>query len=246
MNSNPETEPLIDYKDKEFQNEKEIESLINDQIRKGFIVKVYSILLIQLLITTLFVILALYFPSLKSFLNNSTLFYILALILIFSVLPVLICYPHLLKAVPYNYIFLFVFTLGESYLVAMFTCNYTPKSVIVALILTLSTVLSLTYYAWTCKSDFTIYGGVLSSLLCLLIVGSFILIFVRIPFLYLVTDIFSLMLFSAYLIYDTQIIVRNDTKYHITSEDYILAALNLYLDIINIFIEFLSLFGSRN
>ena len=112
MNSNPETEPLIDIKDKEFQNEKEIESLINDQIRKGFIVKVYSILLIQLLITTLFVILAFYFPSLKSFLNNSTLFYILALILIFSVLPFLICYPHLLKVVPYNYIILFVFTLG--------------------------------------------------------------------------------------------------------------------------------------
>jgi FtsH-binding integral membrane protein len=47
-------------------------------------------------------------------------------------------------------------------------------------------------------------------------------------------------LFAGYVLYDTQLIIGNKSN-KFTEEDYILAAMNLYLDIINIFLEILKL-----
>lgn len=52
------------------------------------------------------------------------------------------------------------------------------------------------------------------------------------------------LLFSIYLIYDTQMMMGGKHKYSISPEEYIFAALNLYLDIINIFIYILSIIGA--
>lgn len=52
------------------------------------------------------------------------------------------------------------------------------------------------------------------------------------------------LLFSLYLIYDTQLMLGGKHKYSISPEEYIFAALNLYLDVINIFIYILSIIGA--
>merc|ERR1712151_142410 len=53
-------------------------------------------------------------------------------------------------------------------------------------------------------------------------------------------------LFSFYIVYDTQLIVGGRHKKHQFSvDDYAFAALNLFLDVINLFLMLLSLFGSR-
>lgn len=44
------------------------------------------------------------------------------------------------------------------------------------------------------------------------------------------------LLFSFYLVYDTQMMMGGNHRYSISPEEYIFAALNLYLDIINIFL----------
>jgi len=55
------------------------------------------------------------------------------------------------------------------------------------------------------------------------------------------------LLFSVYLVYDTQLMLGGNHKYSISPEEYIFAALNLYLDIINIFMYILTIIGlSRN
>ena len=54
------------------------------------------------------------------------------------------------------------------------------------------------------------------------------------------------LLFSFYIVYDTQLIVggkHNAIRFSI--DDYVFAALNLYMDIINLFIMLLRLFGER-
>ena len=52
-------------------------------------------------------------------------------------------------------------------------------------------------------------------------------------------------LFSFYLIFDTQLIVGGEDKYAmIGNDDYILGAIILYLDIINIFIYILQILSS--
>jgi FtsH-binding integral membrane protein len=55
------------------------------------------------------------------------------------------------------------------------------------------------------------------------------------------------LLFSFYLVYDTQLILGGQhKKYQFSVDDYVFAALNLYLDIINLFIFILQILGSRD
>ena len=63
------------------------------------------------------------------------------------------------------------------------------------------------------------------------------------PLIYMFYNTFALLLFATYIIYDTQLIVGNKTSIRYSTDDYILASMNLYLDIINIFIRILSAFG---
>lgn len=55
-------------------------------------------------------------------------------------------------------------------------------------------------------------------------------------------------LFGVYLVFDTQIMLGGRHKYAISPEEYIFAALNLYLDIVNMFLYILSMLneGRRN
>ena len=53
-------------------------------------------------------------------------------------------------------------------------------------------------------------------------------------------------IFSIYLIYDTQMMMGGKHKYALSPEEYIFAALNLYLDIINLFLYILAIFGNSN
>ena len=54
----------------------------------------------------------------------------------------------------------------------------------------------------------------------------------------------AVMLFSFYLIYDTQLIMGGK-RYEIDIDDYILGAIILYTDIITIFLYLLKLFGGK-
>ena len=54
-------------------------------------------------------------------------------------------------------------------------------------------------------------------------------------------------IFSCYIVVDTQIMMGGKHKYSLDPEEYVFASLNLYLDIINLFLMILSLIGnSRN
>ena len=87
-------------------------------------------------------------------------------------------------------------------------------------------------------------GGVLFILGGLMLVGTIIGIFYHNRIYHLILSIFVIFLFGLYLIYDTQLIVgKRANKYLI--DDYIRGAMNLYLDIIIIFLEILSIFGNN-
>lgn len=54
--------------------------------------------------------------------------------------------------------------------------------------------------------------------------------------------IFAIVLFSAYIIYDTQLIVGKG-KRSLSTDDYILGAVMLYVDIVILFLQLLKLLG---
>lgn len=115
-----------------------------------------------------------------------------------------------------------------------------PFIVLVAAFMTTCLVLTLTAYAWYTKDDFTVCGSVMwvlvSSFLTLVIL---MLIFPS-NVLYIVYCAGATILFSFILIADTQML-KGDKSRRFSEDDYILAALFIYIDIITIFLKILEM-----
>ena len=52
------------------------------------------------------------------------------------------------------------------------------------------------------------------------------------------------LVFSLYIVYDTQLMMGGKHKYSLSPEEYVFASLNLYLDIINLFLYILMIIGA--
>lgn len=87
-------------------------------------------------------------------------------------------------------------------------------------------------------------GGVLFVAVIILMVMGIVGMFWPGKTMSLIYGSFGALIFSIYLIYDTQMMMGGKHKYSISPEEYIFAALNLYLDIVNIFIYILTIIGA--
>merc|ERR1719453_205094 len=149
-----------------------------------------------------------------------------------------------MRIFPTNYLLLAGFTITEGMLVGVICSQYTLASVLAAVFATGILVLGLTVYAVTTKSDFTGMGGyIFAALLVLFIFGIFTM-FMPFPFMETVYCCLGILVFSFYLIFDTQLIMGNGAL-KIGIDDYVFAALQLYIDIIQLFLYMLRLFGER-
>lgn len=177
--------------------------------------------------------------------THEYLFYIALVVSIVSLYS-LACYPELARSVPLNFILLAVFTITEGYVLATFTTMFKPMSVLSAAVITTAIVIGLTAYAFYTSTDFTYGGGMLFMLGMGLIAASLLGIFFESKTYDLIISLGFALLFGIYLIYDTQLIIGGEGRAASYSiDDYVLAAVNLYLDIINMFIEILKIIGDR-
>jgi len=85
------------------------------------------------------------------------------------------------------------------------------------------------------KRDFAFLGKILFVGLILLIVASLANVFLQVPALALTISAVAVMIFSMYLLYDLSNIIRGGET------NYVMATLNLFLDLFNIFISLLNL-----
>lgn len=213
--------------------------------RLGFIRKVYLILTAQLAFTAGFVALAMTNDTVKEWIWwNLWMYGPVVFTLLFTEI-VLICNRRLARKVPINYIFLFLFTFAEAYLVAMICITYSVRDVIFATTVTAGMVIGLTVYAFKTKADFTVLGGLLWIISFSLFFMAWFWIFWPVSTLmYQFFCVLVICLFGIYLIYDTQLVVGKG-RYKLQIDDYILGAMVLYADIITIFLYILALFGRR-
>lgn len=167
-----------------------------------------------------------------------------SLIVMFASLLVLACCENVRRKAPMNFIFLGVFTLAESYMVAVGTFRFRADDVVLAIGITTAVCLALTLFAFQTKWDFTMMGGILFVALVLLFLFGIIAMFIPGKVMTLVYSSCGAVLFSIYLIYDTQMMMGGKHKHSISPEEYVFAALTLYLDIINIFMYILSIIGA--
>lgn len=213
-------------------------------IRRGFIRKVYLILMVQLSVTLGFICLFVYHEPTKVWVKHNSWVMILAFIVVIVAMIALACCGDLRRKAPINYILLTLFTFGEAFMLGVVSAQYEAIEVLMAVGITAAVCLALTLFALQTKYDFTMCGGVL--LVCFVIVFIFgiVAIFVHSRIVSLVYASLGALLFSVYLIYDTQLMLGGKHKYSISPEEYVFAALNLYVDIINIFMYILTIIGA--
>lgn len=135
---------------------------LHQSSRSKFVTKVYSILTVQLFITTLFVMANIYFPSFAKFQDTSRFFYFLSfvgVIVPMLILCTLFSNPAFSSSIsmksPHNIVLLAIFTISESYLVSAITSLYTPESVLMSAVATGAATFGITFHALTTKSDYT-------------------------------------------------------------------------------------------
>lgn len=100
--------------------------------------------------------------------------------------------------------------------------------------------LGLSAYAITSRKDFSFMGGFLVAGVIALLVAMVANIFLAIPALSLAISTIAVLIFSAFILYDTSNIINGGET------NYIRATVSLYLDVFNIFVHLLSILGIMN
>lgn len=217
-------------------------------VRSGFVRKVYGILSAQLLLTT-----AIAVPftqmTVQAVQSHTWILYVSMAVLVATMCSMMCC-ANMMREFPTNYIILLVLTSSMGVLVGFISAMYTWQSVCLAAGITVGIFLSMTLYAWTTKTDFTGAGPYLFAALSAMCLFGFTISIlslcgVNVQWAMMAYDFLGVLLFTFYIVFDTQLIMGGNHKVQFSIDDYCLAALNLYLDIINLFLHILSLLGDR-
>ncbi|KAM8883428.1 protein lifeguard 4 [Synchiropus picturatus] len=206
------------------------------QIRMDFLRKVYTLLSLQIVLTTATSALFMYSETLKEFVHSSPAMVLVPALGSLVLLVALAVYRH---QHPVNLYLLLVFTLMEAVSVATAVTFYDYATVLQSLFLTCAVFAGLTAYTFQSKRDFSRMGAGLFSCLWILIIVGFMRIFFNNDSLELVIAGFGAFVFCGFIIYDTHLLMKQ-----LSPEEHILASINLYLDIVNLFLHILRVLDS--
>jgi len=224
-----------------------------DEVRKGFVRKVYGVLTGQLILTALIAYVLYQAGQDRSWLHSHEWLLWVSVIMTVSSICVMACCENLCRRYPTNYFFLFTFTAFEAVMIGFISAMYSWQGVLLATGVTMAVFLLLTVFAFSAGLDFTGSGPYLFIAIMMLLVFGLVLsvlglLHVRFTWATVLYDALAVLIFSFYIVFDTQLML-GQWGGHRTSfsvDDYVFAALNLYMDIVNLFIHLLSLLGSRN
>ncbi|KAL2884184.1 hypothetical protein SGCOL_000123 [Colletotrichum sp. CLE4] len=207
-------------------------------IRNQFIRKVYAILTVQLIATGAVSALSFFSDGYKTWIQAHPGLVFASLF--GSIIMMLLTFWKR-KSYPTNLLFLSGFTLMEAYTISVIVSFYKAGIVLNAVFLTAGIFIFLTAFACQTKYDFTSWIPYLGGALWGLVLFGFMYMF----FPYsstgeLVYGGIAALIFSAYILVDTQLIMRH---HHVEEE--IAAAISLYLDIINLFLAILRILNSQ-
>jgi len=234
-------------------------SFSDKTIRMRFVRKVYSILLIQLLVTTGIIALIIFTPAIREVYcksadyetrcqrtDSALIMYIVSYVVFIVSYIAIACCERLRKRSPGNIIAISIFTIALSLLCASIALFHDVWWVIMAMGITSALCLGITLFSFQTKIDFTGFGVYLFAALLVLIMFGFLAIIVFITTgsfaMYTVYTGLIALLFSAFLIYDTQRIMGGK-KHSISPEEHIWAAIEIYIDVVYIFLAILGLGG---
>jgi protein lifeguard len=183
------------------------------RIRNGFIRKVYSLLTLQLLISFSIVMAIVFIGELKGFFYQN--FWILWVIMIADLIIIfaLTCFESVYRKSPLNAILLFIFTFLNSILIGIISSRYDTDVLMIAVGITAVIVISLTLFSFQTKIDFTGFGIYLFVALIVLILIGFVAMIFQVKFLHLIYSGLGALIFSFYIVYDTQLMLGGSLFY---------------------------------
>ncbi|CAO2654099.1 Nn.00g108320.m01.CDS01 [Neocucurbitaria sp. VM-36] len=208
-------------------------------IRMAFIRKVYAILTVQLLATAAVSFVSMTSVTYRTWIRENQWMMWVSLFGAFAFLGLTFWKR---KSYPTNLLFLAGFTAMEAYSISVIVSFTDSKIVLEAVVFTFGIFVALSLFACQTKYDFTSWVPYLFGALWVLILFGFMAMFF--PYnsqVELGYGIIAALIFSGYILVDTQMIMRH---YHVEEE--IAAAISLYLDIINLFLAILRILNSQN
>ncbi|KAJ7924974.1 UPF0005-domain-containing protein [Mycena leptocephala] len=207
------------------------------EIRNAFVRKVYTILLCQIFATVLVGGILYASEGVVTWVQTHVWAFYLPLFGTLVNLGLLYWKRH---SHPWNFVLLATFTAMEAFTLGVVVAFYNNVIVLQALLITLGVFIGLTLFTFQSKYDFEgmgpwLFGGLIA--LCMTgFVGMII------PFnqtMDLIYAIGGCLIFSGYIVYDTYLINAK-----LSPDEYIMGAVSLYLDFINLFLSILRLLNN--
>jgi FtsH-binding integral membrane protein len=237
-------------------------AFIDKKIRTAFVRKVFALVLLQLAVTIGVAAVFLLVKPVNEYIagvevcnaNNQCyretpkgvwVFYT-AWALTFVMLLVLTCSTSIRRKYPWNYLAMAFFTIVMSVLVGS-VCAYWGLAVVLeAVAITGAAVVGLTLAAFFIPWDLTKYGNVLGMAGMILFFMAFMTFIVAFFYVskwwYLLISCLFALLFAAYLVYDIQALIGGKS-HEISPDEYIFASVQIYVDIILLFLQILNIVG---
>ncbi|XGW13020.1 hypothetical protein V3C99_013568 [Haemonchus contortus] len=217
----------------------------NASIRAGFVRKVFFIVTIMLLVVIIMVTPAVVDTELRMMVIEYRWIALIAAVVYLVTFCGLVCCRSLARCFPLNLMLLAIFTIASGIILAVICALSSPQSVLLALITATICCGAIILFASQTSCDvtgyfFLIYAG--SAAVFTFGAGLAILqLFVYIKLLHVIFSAVVCVTFMVYLALDIQMIIGG-RRYEISPEEYIFAALMLFVDIIEIFSTLQELF----
>ncbi|XP_067309351.1 protein lifeguard 1 [Pseudorasbora parva] len=229
------------------ENQLYVSSFEDSTIRKAFIRKVFSVVTIQLLVTFTVVCVFTFSKTVKTAVQKSIWVYLSSYIIFVVVGFCLAVSSKFSRTHPWNLLGLSAVTLSLSYMVGTVASYHNTDAVVIALGSTLVISFTIIIFSAQTRLDFTICNGILLVLSVNFLMFGFFTIFFYSNVLQIVYGFLGALLYALFLAVDCQLVMGRK-KYSINPEEYVFAALIIYLDIIMIFLYILMIMsgGSKN
>jgi len=213
-----------------------VEQFVRPELRKRFLARVYGIVSVQVALVAAMISLVRSTPVLTYHLFRRA-----PLLLLIAWIPAfwLQLSPDRSRRAPGNYVLLLLFTLLTGLGLGAATA-FVPHALMVrAGGATLVATLALSVYAMRTPRDFTLKGGMLASAVLALLALGLLQAFVGGSILSTAQAYLGVVVFSAYLVYDTQRMVGGDKAVQLRPDEHVLGALTIFTDLLNLFLYIL-------
>jgi protein lifeguard len=231
-------ENMEDIKNMDTSREKMSNWRTADRDRTIYVTKTIHTLFLQFVFTFGCVLSVTQYPALRDIIiNNSTA------LLWGGCIGGMCTILYMVFAVHYTAELLAVFTIFETAIICCATSFYDTDVVVMAILATAGIVGGLGAYAMTTKyNHHNLIQFLVPGLSCLLFMGLINIVFFRYHFLHTLELYSGTLLFFGYIVFDVQYFLSRKSSVDFNQKNlHIVATLNIYLDVLNIFIRLLEI-----